>query len=197
LFRSVIMLKSKEFLAHGLVWLALLVVLFLVNIREHPGHAAIIILLYGALNVIIFYVHYFVITPLLIGAGRYWRAAAYMVVLLVLSLADKYGIGLYYDDIILQFRDSVNQQQVLTPTQYAVGALITGLFFMLLSTAVYVISLNVKSREDRQNLETAKLNAELAFLRSQINPHFLFNSLNNIYSLAYQKSEKTPEAILK
>jgi LytS/YehU family sensor histidine kinase len=34
-------------------------------------------------------------------------------------------------------------------------------------------------------------------LKSQINPHFLFNSLNNIYSLAYQKSEKTPEAILK
>ncbi|NQV75960.1 MAG: histidine kinase, partial [Bacteroidetes bacterium] len=32
---------------------------------------------------------------------------------------------------------------------------------------------------------------------SQINPHFLFNSLNNIYSLAYQKADKTPEAILK
>jgi LytS/YehU family sensor histidine kinase len=50
----------------------------------------------------------------------------------------------------------------------------------------------VKSR-----LENEKLIAELAFLKSQINPHFLFNSLNNIYSLAYQKAEKTPEAILK
>ena len=47
------------------------------------------------------------------------------------------------------------------------------------------------------NLENEKLVSELAFLKSQINPHFLFNSLNNIYSLAYQKSEKTPEAILK
>ena len=34
-------------------------------------------------------------------------------------------------------------------------------------------------------------------LKSQINPHFLFNSLNNIYSLAYQKSDQTPNAVLK
>jgi LytS/YehU family sensor histidine kinase len=38
---------------------------------------------------------------------------------------------------------------------------------------------------------------ELQFLKSQLNPHFLFNSLNNIYSLAYQKSDKTADAILK
>ena len=49
----------------------------------------------------------------------------------------------------------------------------------------------------KTNLENEKLIAELAFLKSQINPHFLFNSLNNIYSLAYQNSGKTPEAILK
>ena len=38
---------------------------------------------------------------------------------------------------------------------------------------------------------------ELQFLKSQLNPHFLFNSLNNIYSLAYQKSDKTADAVLK
>ncbi|RYY89914.1 MAG: histidine kinase [Chitinophagaceae bacterium] len=39
--------------------------------------------------------------------------------------------------------------------------------------------------------------AELAFLRMQVNPHFLFNSLNNIYALSYKGSPKAPEAILK
>jgi hypothetical protein len=39
--------------------------------------------------------------------------------------------------------------------------------------------------------------AELAFLKSQVNPHFLFNTLNNIYSLAYTKSDAAPGAILK
>ncbi|HWK59485.1 MAG TPA: sensor histidine kinase [Parapedobacter sp.] len=191
------MLKNKAVLAHGLVWLVLLAVLFLVNSRERPAHAFILILLYGALNVSIFYMHYFLINPLLIGTGRYWRALTYMAVVLVVSIAVKYGIAHYYDDIILQYRDSDGQQQMLTPLQYMVMALISGLFFMLLSTAVYVVSSNFKTREDRKSLETEKLNAELAFLRSQINPHFLFNSLNSIYSLAYKKSEKTPEAILK
>jgi len=191
------MLKNKAVLIHSLVWLVLLTVLFLINVREHLAHAVILILLYGALNVTIFYIHYFVINPLLISTGRYWRALGYMTIVLVVSIVVKYGVALYYDDVILQYRDSDGQRQILTSVQYTTAALISGLFFMLLSTAVYVISSNFKTREDRKSLETEKLNAELAFLRSQINPHFLFNSLNNIYSLAYKKSEKTPEAILK
>ena len=39
--------------------------------------------------------------------------------------------------------------------------------------------------------------SELALLRSQINPHFLFNTLNNIYSLVYQKTDSAPEAVMK
>ena len=191
------MLKNKAVFAHVLVWATLLLVLWLVNVREHAEDAVIIILVYGALNIIIFYVHYFIINPLLIGTGHYWRAALYMMAVLMASIIVKYGIALYYDDVILQYRDADNKEQLLTPLQYTVASLITGLFFMLLSTSVYVISSNFRNREDRKSLENEKLNAELAFLKSQINPHFLFNSLNNIYSLAYQKSEKTPQAILK
>jgi len=191
------MSKNKAVSIHVLVWVVLLAVLYLVNVRERPADASILILVYGALNIVIFYVHYFLVNPLLIGENRYWRAVIYMLVVLVVSISIKYGIASYYQDIILQYRDAENKEKVLTPLQYTVAALITGLFFMLLSTAVYVISSNFKSREHRKSLENEKLNAELAFLKSQINPHFLFNSLNNIYSLAYQKSEKTPEAILK
>ncbi len=39
--------------------------------------------------------------------------------------------------------------------------------------------------------------SEIALLRSQVNPHFLFNTLNNIYSLVYNKSEEAPEAVMK
>lgn len=46
-------------------------------------------------------------------------------------------------------------------------------------------------------IEQQKLEAELKTLKGQLNPHFLFNSLNNIYSLALIKSSKVPELILK
>ncbi|MEA3287110.1 MAG: histidine kinase [Candidatus Marinimicrobia bacterium] len=46
-------------------------------------------------------------------------------------------------------------------------------------------------------IESNRLRAELNSLKAQINPHFLFNTLNNIYSYSLFKSEKTPEMILK
>ena len=45
--------------------------------------------------------------------------------------------------------------------------------------------------------ERQKLNAELAYLRAQINPHFLFNTLNSLYVLAVKKSDHTAEAIMR
>lgn len=54
-----------------------------------------------------------------------------------------------------------------------------------------------KSERQQMELKNRQLSSELAYLRAQVNPHFLFNTLNNIYSLAYTKSDNTPEAILK
>jgi sensor histidine kinase YesM len=48
-----------------------------------------------------------------------------------------------------------------------------------------------------QRLETEKSAAELSALKSQVNPHFLFNSLNNLYSLALDKDDRTPGIILR
>ncbi len=54
----------------------------------------------------------------------------------------------------------------------------------------------VKAERDLQELEAKQSKAELEFLKSQINPHFLFNSLNGIYSLTMDNPEKAGEAIL-
>ncbi|MBO6524602.1 MAG: histidine kinase [Balneolaceae bacterium] len=48
-----------------------------------------------------------------------------------------------------------------------------------------------------RTLKAEKAEAELALLRSQVNPHFFFNTLNNLYSLVVHQSEKAPEVILK
>src|SRR5215470_12319129 len=55
----------------------------------------------------------------------------------------------------------------------------------------------VKLKNAEQQLRIEKQVAELSYLRSQTNPHFLFNTLNNIYSLARDKSDLAPESILR
>jgi two-component system sensor histidine kinase AlgZ len=67
------------------------------------------------------------------------------------------------------------------------------LFVGMLRFAVDWFELEAKKKE----IQNEKLIAELNFLKAQINPHFLFNTLNNLYYLAYSKSENTTEVIAK
>ena len=53
------------------------------------------------------------------------------------------------------------------------------------------------SLKKAQALEHKRLETELSFLKSQIQPHFFFNTLNNLYSLTLVKSDKAPETVLK
>lgn len=73
------------------------------------------------------------------------------------------------------------------------------IFFLvfLISTCISVTQQWLKSEQTKKEVETEKLNTELSFLKSQVNPHFFFNTLNNIYSLAVVGSEKTAPAIIK
>lgn len=66
------------------------------------------------------------------------------------------------------------------------------------ASSVFQIVKQWRTSERRaMQAEADKIAAELSFLKAQINPHFLFNTLNNIYSLAISKSEHTADAVLK
>lgn len=66
---------------------------------------------------------------------------------------------------------------------------------IFISTVFCMFKMFSKSEEEKTQLLSEKKIAELQALKTQINPHFIFNTLNNIYSLVYQKSEKALPAI--
>ncbi|MFZ4522385.1 MAG: sensor histidine kinase [Bacteroidales bacterium] len=70
---------------------------------------------------------------------------------------------------------------------------IYGIYALLIQLAIGWF----ETQKLKTELLLEKQSGELALLRSQINPHFLFNTLNNIYSLVYKKSEDAPEAVMK
>ncbi len=68
---------------------------------------------------------------------------------------------------------------------------------VFLFLAVFFFSLILRITDRWRQTEKEKLNAELSYLKAQINPHFLFNILNTIYSLAVEKSDQTGTAVVK
>ena len=83
-----------------------------------------------------------------------------------------------------------NSQAVTAQLSYSVGAV---LFFGVL----WHFYNHAKLKRAAQQFLIEKQRAELNYLKSQTNPHFLFNTLNNIYSLARDKSDLAPESILR
>lgn len=62
---------------------------------------------------------------------------------------------------------------------------------------VLILSIMLRTRNQLRMLNSEKLKAEVSYLKAQINPHFLFNTINSLYSLTIQKSDDAPDAVLK
>jgi len=69
--------------------------------------------------------------------------------------------------------------------------------YCVIAFLLYDIQEKFDQGKQLDQIRIEKVNTEINYLRAQINPHFLFNTLNNLYGLALEKSEKTPEVILK
>lgn len=95
-------------------------------------------------------------------------------------------------------------EQIFYPETQRAGSF-PGVFVSLLGVLPVITILSggkfawdaLQKQQQIDELKTTIQESELQFLRSQINPHFLFNNLNNLYSYALQDSPKTPEIILE
>jgi len=97
-------------------------------------------------------------------------------------------------------RVSVNSSFDKPGPQLLNHLLSTALLFVLVfvvSTAGPVLKRWIDAENSAVELENQRLSAELSFLKSQVNPHFLFNTLNNIYALSVNNDPVAAESILK
>ena len=94
-------------------------------------------------------------------------------------------------NIYTPFRFDTSVKNAVTfQMQYSVASI----FFFGLIRHIYDY---IKLKQATQKLRIEKQQAELNYLKSQTNPHFLFNTLNNIYSLSRDKNDLAPESILR
>src|SRR5687768_802074 len=98
------------------------------------------------------------------------------------------GAGLHLYVSLASYADTYKELSALVPFSFF------SVFFFGVALHIYDYR---KLKETAQQLRIEKQEAELNYLKSQTNPHFLFNTLNNIYSLARDKSDLAPEAIMR
>lgn len=97
--------------------------------------------------------------------------------------------------VFLWLRDGTHDSLVLylfTATYWADAT-----FFLLNSVIVASIAALIANTIKREELLKQAINTELVYLKSQINPHFLFNTLNNIHTLVYVQAPQAPEAVMR
>jgi len=190
------MKKSWQIFWHSFFWVSMILFFMFIahnNAKLKTADLLVTFLGYGAINVGLFYLNYLVYIPDYLDKKLY-RQYFFIVLLAVIAICFiKYGLGMYFKEHILTGRHG----EKISFTSYFISALFTSIIFILLSIILHFTVDWFFNERIQRDLENQRLTAELALLKSQINPHFLFNSLNSIYSLAYQRAENTPEAILK
>lgn len=163
-------------------------------------------------SLLVFYVNYFMLMPFLLKK-KIWLFLA----LTILLLGGSIFLGSYFtkdkfEKRRIEIRKEYGKQLEVKPDAFIdnqkrrprpnfwreIGMVGIGiLFYYILSISVRFVEKWLEDEKQKTQLEKDKIKTELAFLKQQINPHFLFNSLNSIYSLSISKSEETTESILK
>ncbi len=186
---------------HIVVWLGYAMIMFYwLSFPFESQAAALFTIRIVLLDAFLFYFNTFLLLPRLVGHSRYtWYGIAVLLLVagtyFVVALSD----GMLFQNIWMNSRFHIHPFSFNRHTIYRriLPHLLSSLAILFISTVYWVISENRKKKQWEMSLLNENLQTEMKFLKSQINPHFLFNALNNIYSLSNSRSERAPEMILK
>lgn len=147
---------------------------------------------YAATQIPMMYFHLYVLVPGLLNRKRYVLYGIATVSLVFAYSFTNYSLL----SLIPSLVENSNVEQYIADLNWRYDVL-EGFFTLVMTYALKYAGQTLSTQNKLLQLQKDNLILELEALKSQINPHFLFNTLNNIYSLSLRKSEKAPDLILK
>lgn len=197
-----------EWPVHLLVWVLLLVkdvlAMYGAPAYQVPKTAVATYWLLGLgyllINATAFYLSVGLVARPLLTRPLGWRAfglaAGGLLLSLLLITTVRYGLEFHVFKPLLGF-DNYSRNTAFTARWFVENSVRYYFDYILYGLLYAVIRHQLRTERQRRETEQANTTAELTFLRSQLNPHFLFNTINDIYALVYQKSNAAPGALLK
>jgi LytS/YehU family sensor histidine kinase len=141
---------------------------------------------------VVFYLNYLVLAPKLFVAGKH-RYDLLINVVLLISLGTL--VHYWMDFVNGMFVPGYRDQDTVGTLSYIARDVLNLAIFAAGATALALARRWVTADQKLKEMEAARAQAELRNLRNQINPHFLLNTLNNIYALTAFDTAKAQEAI--
>lgn len=204
-FRSVKNFALNKGWHHVIAWTALYLIMVTIFSTDsnHVGEVMMRTAILFFTQAVIFYLNLLVLMPKFLERKRYLLYGESVILLVGLVMWILHALEPHYvpDHILAErsevFRHLPREGKGLFRHGHMVVQGLSMFGTLFLSSIVRNISERRKKEQEKINLENKMLEAESKMLKSQLNPHFLFNALNNIYSLSQMKSDKTPESIHK
>ncbi len=147
------------------------------------------------IHIFLAYFHAYYLLPKFISTGKYLRYFVLFSVALVAMFFVK-AYANYYLVSPVVWPESYREEQILG-FNYIVAVILGELYVVGLTTSIKLTIDWLRYQKKTKQLIKKNLETELDLLKSQIQPHFFFNTLNNLYALTLEKSDKAPEIVLK
>lgn len=202
--------KPVSALQHVLFWILLYLFYLFQNIffneaESGPynfsvGERAFIVFVYQFSIIISSYFICFRIIPFFVDKKKIWQAFIELVIGLYIIAVLQRLLVIYVMEPLLGTVDGEKETpvQVLTQLKVLAGHYVMGALSGAFPFVIFYLLIERQQMIRRQTeIEKEKVVAELSALKSQLNPHFLFNTLNNIYSLALKQSKQTAPTVDK
>lgn len=147
------------------------------------------------LHLILVYINIYFLIPKFILTKKYTTyITLFLGFLLVLYCV---RTGLNYVLVTENIWPEAESQQKAFTFNHIIAVTLGEMYVVALATAIKLTVDWIHERKRNQELQKIQLKTELNFLKSQIQPHFFFNTLNNLYALTLEKSDVAPEVVLK